>query len=333
MRNFARKELKQYVRAIYDLEASIYKQDRRISALRSYAKRREASLASIDVPETKQAESLPNSIGQRVLASAFFAVLIVLFAIVLWALVNFVSYQPPILGQLSILLSPFSGDLAGAGEILFGAPISFLIQYWPIVLAVVVLISLILGFKDYVEGVSLAKKRDEEIKKITLDNSSRGTQLAALKDSVGTEIKKMQEERRKTASLLDDLYRLGGIHAKYRGLIPMASICEYIESGSCDTLKEAYNKYDLEARLGTIISKLDVVIDKLDSISSSQHLLYSAIQESNRGINAMTSSLSSLGGKVDAVSLSSANSEYYNRITAENAQTMKTYMLLSSSGK
>lgn len=174
------------------------------------------------------------------------------------------------------------------------------------------------------------ERKREEIRLITTENANKLQLKAEFINSANKELNEMQKTRSETVQLLSDYYSLGLIHEKYRGLVPMASICEYIESGSCDTLKEAYNKYDLESRLGLIISKLDIVIAKLDSIAANQRLLYRAIEESNHGISSMVQSLNALSDKVDIVALNSANAAFDARITATNSEWIKSYAFFSS---
>ncbi len=97
------------------------------------------------------------------------------------------------------------------------------------------------------------------------------------------QIKHMMEQKRdKSASLLKSYYDTGIIYHKYRNFVAVCSIYEYFLSGSCDTLKEAYNKYDNELLFKRIIDKMDEIIHNLDSIKDNQFMLYDAIQDGNR---------------------------------------------------
>ncbi len=65
----------------------------------------------------------------------------------------------------------------------------------------------------------------------------------------------------------------------------VASLYEYFDTGRCVALEGAngaYNILETEIRLDRIISKLDVVIRRLDRIIDNQYALYEKISESNR---------------------------------------------------
>ncbi len=88
----------------------------------------------------------------------------------------------------------------------------------------------------------------------------------------------------KTTSLLESYYSLNILFPKYRDIYAVASIYEYILSGRCYELQGhegAYNLYEHELQMGMIISRLDRIIDNLESIKRNQRMLYDAIQESN----------------------------------------------------
>lgn len=102
------------------------------------------------------------------------------------------------------------------------------------------------------------------------------------KDRLSEILVMMKERRDETAMLLRKYYATDVIYPKYRNLIAVCSLCEYFMSGSTDTLKEAYNKYDNEVLLKAIITKLDEVVVQLDAIKQNQYMLYEAVLEGNR---------------------------------------------------
>lgn len=81
------------------------------------------------------------------------------------------------------------------------------------------------------------------------------------------------------------IYAKNIIFPKYRNLVMVCSIYEYICAGRCTTLEGhegAYNILEMEIRLDRIITQLDKVIAQLDAIQANQYMLYSAIQEANQ---------------------------------------------------
>lgn len=90
-----------------------------------------------------------------------------------------------------------------------------------------------------------------------------------------------------TKKVLNNYYSLNVIYPSYRSIVPMAMFVQYIRSGRCDKLEGhegAYNLYESEIRQNIIITKLDVIISKLDQIAASQYDLQQTILQSNREI-------------------------------------------------
>lgn len=95
----------------------------------------------------------------------------------------------------------------------------------------------------------------------------------------------MYDKCSETEELLRKYYSLDIIYPKYRNLVAMCSIYDYLLSGMCTELggrDGAYAKFDLDENFHRIHTRLDVVIDKLDEIKNTQYMLYEAIQEGNR---------------------------------------------------
>lgn len=138
-------------------------------------------------------------------------------------------------------------------------------------------------------------------------------------------VQKSRQELQQTQDLLQQYYNLGVVYPKYRGLVPICTIYEYIESGRCVSLTGpdgAYNLYERELRMNLIIDKLDTVIDKLDSIRKSQYMLYEAIQTSNEQLARLSNAVDNLQSTADSIERNTELSSYYNGITATNAAFM-----------
>lgn len=105
----------------------------------------------------------------------------------------------------------------------------------------------------------------------------------------------IKNQRAQIQAVLDQYYSVNIVYPKYRALIPITMFCEYIDSGRCVTLEGhegAYNIYENELRQNVIISKLDGISSRLDSIKSSQYLLYNAITDANNISNQLVSNFS-----------------------------------------
>ncbi len=92
------------------------------------------------------------------------------------------------------------------------------------------------------------------------------------------------QQMRETEKALNDLYAVDVIFPKYHNLVAVCSFYEYLMAGRCSRLTGhdgAYNIYETEARLDRILTKIDVVIQKLDQIRDNQWMLYDTIQQGN----------------------------------------------------
>lgn len=80
------------------------------------------------------------------------------------------------------------------------------------------------------------------------------------------------------------MYRENIIFPKYRNLVAITAINEYLLSGRCDRLEGpdgAYNLYETELRQNIIISQLSSIIGNLEQIKNNQFSLYQELQKSN----------------------------------------------------
>ncbi len=143
-------------------------------------------------------------------------------------------------------------------------------------------------------------------------------------------------------SNLDQLYEKSLLAPKYRNFAAVCSLFEYFQAGTCDTMKEAYNKYDQELLLGHIVDRLDKILQSLEQIKGNQVTIYSAIQTSNRLISqliqrtdefhretsrqladiskstsAMNAQISDMNAKVSEVLRTSAITAYCSKVTQE----------------
>lgn len=117
-----------------------------------------------------------------------------------------------------------------------------------------------------------------------------------VKAILSSNLESLVKQNEKSKRNLEYIYSVDIIYPKYRNLIMVCSIYEYICSGRCNALEGhegAYNILEMEIRLDHIIIQLDQVIDKLDAIQVNQYLLYSAIQETNQQVAQILQSVNS----------------------------------------
>ncbi|MBR5246196.1 MAG: hypothetical protein IKV25_02345 [Clostridia bacterium] len=97
----------------------------------------------------------------------------------------------------------------------------------------------------------------------------------------------MSQHKKALASLeesINAVYDENIIFPKYRNLVAITAINEYLLSGRCDKLEGpdgAYNLYEMELRQNIIIAQLSSIIDNLEQIRNNQYSLYEELQKSN----------------------------------------------------
>lgn len=124
-----------------------------------------------------------------------------------------------------------------------------------------------------------------------------------------------------TQTELDILYASNFIYPKYRNLIAVASMYEYLDSGRCNSLEGAdgaYNIYELEVRLDRIITKLDIIISNLEQIRSNQYYLYTAIKEMQPHIDRVTNAIIENTNKLNEVAVNTAVTAYTAQVIERN---------------
>ena len=87
---------------------------------------------------------------------------------------------------------------------------------------------------------------------------------------------------------LAKLYEENVVFPKYRNMVAITTINEYLESGRCYELEGpdgAYNLYEMELRQNIVIGQLSNIISNLEQIRNNQFSLYEELQKSNRKID------------------------------------------------
>lgn len=93
---------------------------------------------------------------------------------------------------------------------------------------------------------------------------------------------------------------------------------EYLDSRRCSELEGpegAYNIYENEARLNVIITKLDMVIERLDSIRENQYYLYETMSEINKKSDVIHRELLKISDNTQMTA-------FYSEITASNTSAL-----------
>lgn len=153
------------------------------------------------------------------------------------------------------------------------------------------------SYKQTIQQNKIKSQRDK------VDRETKTLFLQSELSQVNTFLEKSQER-------LHTVYNKNIIFPKYRNLVAVCSLYEYICAGRCSTLEGhegAYNIYETEMRLDRIITQLDKVIANLGAIRENQFMLYSAIQDVNKQSMHILESAQEMAGQLQSINGQAAN--------------------------
>jgi hypothetical protein len=163
----------------------------------------------------------------------------------------------------------------------------------------------------------------------------------AIKEFLDKEIAGTEGLIKNTIIARNKLYAFDIVFGKYRNAVALSSFYEYLLSGRCATLdgvNGAYNIYENEIRMNSVIAQLDVVISALEDIKQTQYMMYKELQDINtsldslnskmscalksiKGIEANTTEMSAhlnhISQNSDVIAYNTAVTAYYSKVNAE----------------
>ncbi len=131
--------------------------------------------------------------------------------------------------------------------------------------------------------ISEKKKLSSEIAKneACLNNcNSKYSSLIAKRNDIHNNLRFAYEARERH-------YSLNYINSKYQNFPAVATMYEYLVTGRCNQIKGhggIYDTYEYDAKLGTIITNLIDINNKLDVVIQNQHMLYDEMKITNSHI-------------------------------------------------
>lgn len=130
-------------------------------------------------------------------------------------------------------------------------------------------------------------KNELLIKKSVIENVKKQISKSQSKLFLTKEINLAKKELEETVKVRNKLYAYNIIYEKYRNLVALSTIYEYIDSGRCETLEGptgAYNLFESELRFNLIISDLTLINNSLEQIKENQFLLYKELNDVNKNL-------------------------------------------------
>lgn len=118
-------------------------------------------------------------------------------------------------------------------------------------------------------------------------------------------------------SLLKQMYDMNIIHPKYRSLLVVEQLYEYLDTGRCMELEGpngAYNLYESELRQNLIIDRLDSVIRNLQALNRTMFYATNAIMESNQKISQISREMQGIKENTALISYAAASMAEDSRI-------------------
>lgn len=297
-------KLKEYVKSLYELESSLYSQrkvyqeiDRNCNTIRYSYKRTE---------EIPHEEPAPEN-------AKYVTTISIIFFMLLFLMVS-CAQNGHSTGLFFILVTLFSSWV-------LGPIVGFIVG-----LAAKKIVELVRMKKQLkeLEAVNRAiDRRNEEIRASNETNRMLARKKAEIMEG---QLNEIARRIRETEKVLQQYYALGIIFEKYRNLVAISSIYEYLASGRCEELggpHGAYNMYEEEVRQKMILDRLDDVLDSLSRIQSHQSMLYQAIQNGKFTLNQIQRELRQMSSGIQNIENNSQITAYNSRITAENTRFIK----------
>lgn len=303
-------QCKEYLKNIKDLEISCYQQQKLLQALnekvhQATISQRKNENADIGEPPTKPG----NSHGTNIVASLFIEVIAILIGAVAGLPIGLIRW----LCSGDGFFSNFENGI--------DAPLGTYIKSTALVLGGVMGVIALL----YLLWVAFIYDSEKDYNKDLADYEKRKalkeeqiTKSVSVANHCLAERDKCERSLTDTRQLLNRYYGMNFIYPKYRGLVPICTLYEYLESGRCFTLvghEGAYNLYESELRMNMIIEKLDDIIYRLDDISSTQRILAQELKKCNAKIDSLCRSM-------DRIEQNTELTQYYSQVTALNTSYM-----------
>jgi len=309
------RNLGKYLKLVKNLEVSVYEQQMVLSSLNRQI------VNTYSQKEFAQKKAHDSFVGWLFLCCFWsVTVLVVVGAVIAFCL----DYHAgDVIGAIIGLFFPNSEDTLFA-SVWKGIKIGFFVG-----IAIGVSVAIIFWIRD-VRDVKRANKKVEQYNaEVERENYANIQAIAAKNEFLNEEMKIIKRNLDRTNKILANVYALDVIHAKYRyNMVYICSIYEYFDTGRCDRLEGhegAYNLLEADIKYNNIIDKLDVIITKLDDIRDSQRELYIAIQNTNKNIQQVNSSIYQLLGNMSNMEEGLNQIEYNSRVSRQNGEFLKWY--------
>lgn len=284
--------LREYVRIVYEIESSIFQQQRFIKEL------------------SESREVLPPEPPPAVPKPEFHLRIITPHTLKICGTLCLASLVQIILGAI------------------FPDSLSFLWSLGVAILVSIILFFVVYGSALNYRKIIGKETLKKEIAQWEADNEDRKKyniahrKLSYINLEIVNAINKLQESKK----CLADIYNANIIYPKYRNLPAVSCFLDYLLSGRCATLEGtygAYNLYENEARMNRIITRLDHISVQLNQIQFNQQLLYGAIEQCNQNVNRLVTAVNQTAELVGRTAASTGAIEQSQATIAYQAKLLQ----------
>ena len=138
------------------------------------------------------------------------------------------------------------------------------------------------------------------------DDQARVQRELAQKRYLQTQCDALEAMWRTSKGKLDRIYGYDILEEKYRNIVAVASIYEYLKHERTRSLQRvgsdegAYNIFESEVRLNRIITNTDIIIQKLDVVIENQRELADTMRSAQNSINGLIASTNNISARIQS---------------------------------
>lgn len=151
---------------------------------------------------------------------------------------------------------------------------------------------------------------EETLKTSRANTSNTPTKAVGTKHILDAEISTVEATLANIFKCRNELYSYNIIFDKYRNIVALSTFYEYFMAGRCETLEGvngAYNIYENEVRLDTIVTKLEEISTKLDEIKENQYMIYNKLVSIESSLESLNSSLKQAISSLNSIKTNTTN--------------------------
>lgn len=314
-------QIKEYLSILVDMEKNKYIQEKTIANLRTTA-RRLGIKKDFQKPYPRTASS---DYGESILGTGVIAgIIIAIIAAIITLIIKWEKWS-----IFAIFIALVIGVLVGiVGGFIFGLIIGPISES----------ASVRNRQKSYdYEYNRLLKEYDRLVEM----DKERVKKEICQRQFIYSEINALEHQLSQTKANLEKLYNYNIIDPTYwYDIVAICSFYQYFCREQTFSLgfdrntgdKGAYNIYEEEKRLGIIISKLDDVLIKLDTVITNQNMIAQTLKQANNQISLLSNNVNNMSRQITAVNNSikqqTAIQEYSAQRTNEELRYMNTMNII-----